>query len=334
MGEELWVVLLGPKAFEQRQRADVVGLATALPKTSSAQVRAPSGVTLISLEINRRSRLSRGRSISRWGPKLTGRAIRIGRLVSNPKRDQPCLQTALLYRRPERALTIVTPMGNQDTVPAPSNLHLEIERRWSTKPHVDTVAAAVILKCNEERTLRVLNSVDFREDDAPTDPVRVLDGNRVSCGSVLQRGLVLAPSLWNAGVDRQERSAKTQAEQALNPRALQPACRAGIPGPAAPPDVGRSRVYVGADDIGLDLVAIRICWGSRVVDRVEQREKLRRLVALAKCGERHHRPGRRVRILAAVLPNARRIALDVPRILRRLVEWRREQQRQSVLAPN
>ena len=121
------------------------------------------------------------------------------------------------------------------------------------QPHVDTVAAAVILKCNEERTLRDLDAVDFREDESPTDPVRVLDGNRVSCGSVLQPGLVLAPSLWNAGVDRQERSAELKAEQALDPRALQPACRARIPGPAAPPDMRRCRVDVGADDIGSTL---------------------------------------------------------------------------------
>ena len=38
-----------------------------------------------------------------------------------------------------------------------------------------------------------------------------------------------------------------------------------------------------------------------------------------------------MRVLTAVLANARRIALDVAGIERRLVEWRREQQRQSVL---
>ena len=42
-----------------------VRVATELPKTSWAQVRTPAGVTSISLEIKRRSRLSRGRSISR-----------------------------------------------------------------------------------------------------------------------------------------------------------------------------------------------------------------------------------------------------------------------------
>ena len=41
-----------------------------------------------------------------------------------------------------------------------------------------------------------------------------------------------------------------------------------------------------------------------------------------------------MRVLAAVLANARRIALDVAGIERRLVEWRREQQRQLILRPD
>ena len=67
---------------------------TALPKTSWAQVKAPAGVTLISLEINRRSRLSHGQSLSRGGPQTDRAAIGIGRSVSNPKRDQTSLHNA------------------------------------------------------------------------------------------------------------------------------------------------------------------------------------------------------------------------------------------------
>ena len=40
-------------------------VATELPRTSCAQVRTPAGVTLISLEIKRRSRLSRCRNLRR-----------------------------------------------------------------------------------------------------------------------------------------------------------------------------------------------------------------------------------------------------------------------------
>ena len=49
-----------------------VAVATALPATSCAQVTAAPGVTVISLDSMRRSRLSRGRSIRRCGPRLTG----------------------------------------------------------------------------------------------------------------------------------------------------------------------------------------------------------------------------------------------------------------------
>ena len=48
-----------------------LAVATALPKTSCAQVSTESGVTVTWLEIKRSSRLSRGRSIKRWGPRAT-----------------------------------------------------------------------------------------------------------------------------------------------------------------------------------------------------------------------------------------------------------------------
>ena len=140
----------------------------------------------------------------------------------------------------------------------------------STKPHVDLVPTPIVQERHEERTFEDLDSVYFCEGDAPTDAVRVLDRNRVSRGSIFHRRLVFVPSLGNAGIDRQERSPESQAEQALDPRALQPACRARVPGPAPAPDMRRCRVYVGAYDIGLDFVAIRVGAGSRVVDGVEQ----------------------------------------------------------------
>jgi hypothetical protein len=49
-----------------------VAVAIALPKTSCAQVTTDLGVTITWLEIKRSSRLSRGRSIKRWGQRVTG----------------------------------------------------------------------------------------------------------------------------------------------------------------------------------------------------------------------------------------------------------------------
>ena len=65
---------------------------------------------------------------------------------------------------------------------------------------------------------------------------------------------------------------------------------------------------------------------------IEQREQLGRLVALAERGKGDDRPDGGMGVLAAILANARRIALDVAGIERRLVERRREQQRQPVVA--
>ena len=48
-------------------------------------------------------------------------------------------------------------------------------------------------------------------------------------------------------------------------------------------------------------------------------------VAAAEFRKRDHDPRRRMRVLPAVLPHTGRISFDVPRILRRLVEWWIEQ---------
>src|SRR5208283_5707814 len=103
-------------------------------------------------------------------------------------------------------------MGKEGTIRAPSILHFAIERRLSTKPQVELVPTPVVHERHDERTFPELDSVDLREGDASTDAIRVLDENRISCGSIFHRSLVLAPRLWNAGIDRQERSAESQAE--------------------------------------------------------------------------------------------------------------------------
>ena len=71
-----------------------------------------------------------------------------------------------------------------------------------------------------------------------------------------------------------------------------------------------------------------------MIDRVQQREQLAGLVAVAEHREGDHRPDGAVRVLAAILANAGRIALDVSGIERRLVERRREEQHQTVVAPD
>ena len=122
---------------------------------------------------------------------------------------------------------------------------------------------------------------------------------------------------------------KSQSEQALDPaRCSQPAEPVYQVQPPRPTVRRASRCR--RHDVGLDLVAMRLGPGSRVVDRVEHGEQL-----APPCRPRRARrtpctdPGRRVRVLAAVLADAGQVALDVARIERGLVERRREQQRQA-----
>ena len=53
-----------------------------------------------------------------------------------------------------------------------------------------------------------------------------------------------------------------------------------------------------------------------MIDRVEHREQLAGLVAVAQHREGHHRPDGAMRVLAAILANAGRIALDIAGIER------------------
>ena len=127
----------------------------------------------------------------------------------------------------------------------------------------------------------------------------------------LEPGFVARPLGRNAGIDHQDGAFAANAQDPFDPGAVHPAGRARVPGPAAPAHVGRDRIHVGGDDVGLDLVALgrRRCQG--MVDGVQQREQSGGLGPVAQPGKREDGPHRRVAVLAAVLAQARRVALDV-----------------------
>ena len=122
-----------------------------------------------------------------------------------------------------------------------------------------------------------------------------------------------------------------ETEDALEAGAIHPAGRSGVPAPPAASGVRRPGVDVAGHHVRLRLVASDVRRRAAVVDRVQHVEELRRLVAAAQPGQRHHDPDGRVRVLAAVLPDAGRVALDVARLLRRPIERRIEQQQQSAI---
>ena len=100
-----------------------------------------------------------------------------------------------------------------------------------------------------------------------------------------------------------------------------PVCQLQPPRPAC-----GARVDVAGDDVRLEAITGGLFSGPRMVDRVEHVEQLHGFVAAAKRRHRHDDPHRGVGILPAVLPHARRIALDVPGLLRRTIEGRAEEQ--------
>ncbi len=91
-------------------------------------------------------------------------------------------------------------------------------------------------------------------------------------------------------------------------------------------------IDVRGDNEGLDLIALDLLGRARMVDGIDQREQLRGLVSRAELRKGEDRPHGGMAVLPAILAQARRIALDVAGIERRLVEGRREQERQAVVA--
>ena len=162
----------------------------------------------------------------------------------------------------------------------------------------------------------------------------ILDGELVTRRVISERGLEARPRARDARVDAKRSSADAEAEDPLDARPVHPAGRSRVPGPAAAADVRRLRVDVAPRDVRLDLVAVQTRRGSRVVDRVQEREELARAIAVTERRERDDGPDRAVRVLPAVLADSRRVPLDVAGVERRLVEGRGEEEDEPVAAPH
>src|SRR5262245_51978239 len=117
-----------------------------------------------------------------------------------------------------------------------------------------------------------------------------------------------------------------EAEDRLEDRPVEPGGRAGVPGPTAAAHVRGSAVYVAGDDVGLDLVTLDSFGVGGVADRVEDLQQLETAAALAEPGDGLDDPGGRMGVLASVLADAGKVALDVAGVERLVVEGRREQE--------
>src|SRR4030095_4799231 len=142
--------------------------------------------------------------------------------------------------------------------------------------------------------------------------------------------LEAGPGGGDAGVEDEGGAPEAEAEDGFDAGAVEPSGGAGVPGHAAAAHMRGDGVDVGGDDVGLDLVALDVGASARVVDGVEQRKEGGGLVALAEGGEGDDGPGGGVGVLAAVFPDAGRVALDVAGVERGALEGRGEEEGKAV----
>src|SRR5579862_4314583 len=181
---------------------------------------------------------------------------------------------------------------------------------------------------------RKRDAVQLDAGHAATNAARIFDRDFISSQAVSIDYLEPWPSARDAWIDQERFAANTKAQYPLETRPIHPSRRARIPCPSATPDVRRGRVQVGACDVRLDFVAIDSCARVRVVDRVQHREQFDCFVSIAEHRKRDHGPQSAVRVLASVLPDTGRIALDISGVEGSLIERRSEQQHEAVFAAN
>ena len=90
--------------------------------------------------------------------------------------------------------------------------------------------------------------------------------------------LVARPLPGDAGVDAEGGSLLAKSQNGFQARTVEPAGGPRVPRPSHPPDVGRLRVDVGGDGVGLALVAVKVRAAARMTDGAQQVEVLDRLV--------------------------------------------------------
>src|SRR5450756_2570045 len=163
-------------------------------------------------------------------------------------------------------------------------------------------------------------SIELGARHAAAAALRVLYLDRVARLSEAPFDGVARPRRRDARVQREEGPSAREPEDPLQPHAICPAGRAGVPGPASAPAMRWMVVDVPRDGVRLGLVLLDRCGGARVIDGVEHVEELDRLVAAPKARQGEDEPLGRVRVLSAVLADSREVALDVARVEGRAVE--------------
>ena len=122
-----------------------------------------------------------------------------------------------------------------------------------------------------------------------------------------------------------------EAEDGLKAETVHPGGRTSVPGPPAAAYKGRLAVDIRANHVRLDAVRSGFFLGIGLKNGIEQIEERPGLLAIAQGGKSPGSPGGGMGVLAAVLANAGKVALDVARVAQGFIERRGEEQQQAVL---
>src|SRR5579863_1059082 len=148
-----------------------------------------------------------------------------------------------------------------------------------------------------------------------------------------QFDVIAPPGARDARLDAEHVAADAYPEERFESRAVQPAGRAGVPGPAAAGRRGRHRIDIGGHGIGLELVTRHLSGAAAVTHGAEAVEQFLGAVTVAQARERHERPDATVGVLAAVLTDAGRIGAHVAWVGLGAHERRGEEQQLLLLGP-
>src|SRR5580692_2701283 len=140
---------------------------------------------------------------------------------------------------------------------------------------------AIIRQGDQQRISLQQFAVELDAGNTATNAMRILDGNLVPGGMVAENDFEVSPALWNAGINVQSCPTQMKSEYPLESRPIHPSGRAGVPSPAAAPNMCWFVIYVAAGNVRLNLVAVNAGTRARVIDRVQERQQLAGLVALA-----------------------------------------------------
>src|SRR5690348_9709067 len=120
---------------------------------------------------------------------------------------------------------------------------------------VDEVGLSVVLQFYAGGGTLQPYTIDIHAGDAATDVARVFDLDPEGGVAAPEGERVALPAPRHAGLEQQPVAPQPDAEHPFDDRAVQPAGRTGVPGPAAAADVRRDRIDIRAFDVGFDLVA-------------------------------------------------------------------------------